>query len=349
MATAAAATTTERKKDPKINPPDVYDGNKRNFSRFWQQVELYMIGAPEQFSTDGTKIAFVLSYLRKGDADSWAESFQTMKSAAATAAGQPLSLGTWDQFVLDIKAAFKSEYAEKDAIHDLASLYMQKGVSAEDHVAQFKTLVVRSGLKEEKDLMAKFENSLRPKIRRLISFKGEPKTLQEWYDAASLADNNDRRLEEAIERSKGRPGTQIKPNKSQKSVPKLYTPSYRQTRYTRDPNAMDVDALSTEERDRRLKRGACFVCNEVGHLAREHRNPNFRPGTNTNRNASGQTYAKAARSGNGGQNQAKSIAQQIRNLSQAEKAKVYQETFGADEDEPTEELGEGEGEYPFQE
>lgn len=164
MATAAAATTTERKKDPKINPPDVYDGNKRNFSRFWQQVELYMIGAPEQFSTDGTKIAFVLSYLRKGDADSWAESFQTMKSTAATAAGQPLSLGTWDQFVLDIKAAFKSEYAEKDAIHDLASLYMQKGVSAEDHVAQFKTLVVRSGLKEEKDLMAKFENSLRPKI-----------------------------------------------------------------------------------------------------------------------------------------------------------------------------------------
>ena len=37
----------------------------------------------------------------------------------------------------------------------------------------------------------------------------------------------------------------------------------------RDPNAMDIDALRPNERFELMKRGACFNCRQVGHLARD--------------------------------------------------------------------------------
>ncbi|KJA16859.1 hypothetical protein HYPSUDRAFT_97926, partial [Hypholoma sublateritium FD-334 SS-4] len=46
---------------------------------------------------------------------------------------------------------------------------------------------------------------------------------------------------------------------------------------------MDVDAISTEERNKRLRKGECFICGQQGHMARSHQDPNFKSGTN-NRN-----------------------------------------------------------------
>ena len=34
---------------------------------------------------------------------------------------------------------------------------------------------------------------------------------------------------------------------------------------------MDVDAMTTEKRNALMKKGACFICEETGHLAREHK------------------------------------------------------------------------------
>ncbi|KAF9473261.1 hypothetical protein BDN70DRAFT_766014, partial [Pholiota conissans] len=133
--------------DADINPPEVYDGNRRNFKRFWQQVELYIMGAPNQFPTDQRKIAFVLSYLRKGHADSWAEFFQTRKAEAAKAASKPLEFGSWDDFQKEITDAFQYPDAQQDALNDLNQLFLDKNTTAEDHVARFKMLVVKAELK----------------------------------------------------------------------------------------------------------------------------------------------------------------------------------------------------------
>ena len=52
----------------------------------------------------------------------------------------------------------------------------------------------------------------------------------------------------------------------------------------RDPDAMDVDAMTTEERDRLMKTGACFRCKEKGHLSRECPNKNTKyPSNETTR------------------------------------------------------------------
>ena len=37
----------------------------------------------------------------------------------------------------------------------------------------------------------------------------------------------------------------------------------------KDPNAMDVDAMTTEERTEAMKKGLCFGCGKHGHLNRD--------------------------------------------------------------------------------
>ena len=37
----------------------------------------------------------------------------------------------------------------------------------------------------------------------------------------------------------------------------------------KDPNAMDVDAMSIEERNELIKKGACFRCKKMGHLSKD--------------------------------------------------------------------------------
>jgi hypothetical protein len=39
---------------------------------------------------------------------------------------------------------------------------------------------------------------------------------------------------------------------------------------TRNPDAMDIDAMSTEKRAALMRKGACFKCEEPGHLVRDH-------------------------------------------------------------------------------
>ena len=35
------------------------------------------------------------------------------------------------------------------------------------------------------------------------------------------------------------------------------------------PNAMDIDAMTTEQRDEAMKKGLCFGCGKQGHLSRD--------------------------------------------------------------------------------
>ena len=45
----------------------------------------------------------------------------------------------------------------------------------------------------------------------------------------------------------------------------------------KDPNAMDVDSITTEERTALMKKGACFICRMIGYLSRDCPNKKKNP------------------------------------------------------------------------
>jgi len=47
---------------------------------------------------------------------------------------------------------------------------------------------------------------------------------------------------------------------------RFFRPNNQQTQM-RDPNAMDVDALSVRQREEAMRKGACFGCGEIGHIS----------------------------------------------------------------------------------
>jgi hypothetical protein len=44
----------------------------------------------------------------------------------------------------------------------------------------------------------------------------------------------------------------------------------KKARIKRNPDTMDVDAMTTKKRITLMKKWVCFICEEKGHLAREH-------------------------------------------------------------------------------
>ncbi len=151
-----------------------------------------MAASPKNFGEDNQKIAFVLSYLRKGDADSWAESFQTQKSIGKKPE-DALDLGTWTQFATDLEDAFQVGirrtrcYLRSQQIsHDKEHHRRRPCSTLQDLGRQIRT---QGG----NDLIAKFQRSITPTIEKNCSptKKNRPPS---WDGTKQLsaADNTDR-------------------------------------------------------------------------------------------------------------------------------------------------------------
>jgi hypothetical protein len=63
----------------KLAPPMDFDGDKRKAKLFLQQVKMYMTIKHKDFPDDLMKIAFVLSYMKKGEAARFTETYYQMK------------------------------------------------------------------------------------------------------------------------------------------------------------------------------------------------------------------------------------------------------------------------------
>jgi hypothetical protein len=82
------------------------------------------------------------------------------------------------------------------------------------------------------------------------------KTIADWYKWVATLDHRYNKILRAIKRTKGTTGEEKTPQK------KYYFP-----RREKDLNAMDVDRLMIEERNKLLKEGRCFKCRNTGHWA----------------------------------------------------------------------------------
>jgi hypothetical protein len=247
------ATTVTKPIELKLSPPKPFSGKRDEFDQFLQDVMLYLELNEEIYNTDKKKIAFTLSFMNNGDAESW-------KGQFVTTATQPtgLDLGTWTNFTTILEKAFKPYDAQGDALEQITTLKMGTN-SIEDHIAKYRVLLTKAGIKDDSpSAIDYFRKSLNvPLQKNLLMLATPPKNLEEWYDWAQRLDNNYRKMQRIFNRN---PKNDSKPEGKK---------SWNFQRKERDPNAMDIDTLTVEKRAEMMKKGQCFGCGEPGHLNRD--------------------------------------------------------------------------------
>jgi Retrotransposon gag protein len=248
-------SVTTNIREVKIRSPNDFLGEPKLTKKFLQDCELYLEVNDQIYDTPKKKIVFALSFMTRGTAAGWKESFIN-KACSWT----PVDFGTWDAFKAAVTAAFEpidNQGATRTQMKNLK----QETSGVQDYISQFRILKGRSGLTDDASLIEYFMDGLHPKLlEKVYGMETVPATLEYWMKAVAKWEGQHRHAQAII--------------KGLRSSSTHITPASNLTPSTpaRDPNAMDIDHLSTAEHAEHMRKGKCFVCHQTGHRASVHKN-----------------------------------------------------------------------------
>ena len=102
------------------------------------------------------------------------------------------------------------------------------------------------------------ETLLNPLQKQVMTCVNPPTSLEQWYKKSMKFYSNWQKMQCIF----GRKNNSQKNNNGKK---KFSFP----TRKEKDPHAMDMDSMSTDEHSQLMKKGACFNCKKIGHLSKD--------------------------------------------------------------------------------
>ena len=259
-------------KEKMINKPTPFTGNRKRIETFLQECQIYLQINRRIYETDEDKIAFILSYMNEQEALRWK---QTYLRSIVNEEGN-MEFPTIGEFVQLLGFYFKPANQVKDAIHQL-NLLRQGKKTAEETVTEFRLLTSQAGYTAETPtdhlhLIEKLQKVLNTSlVKKIMLSDNPPTTIDDWAEKAITIDSTYRMTMEILGQrvNEGKAPTGNKPGSSGRFNFSQYTGA-RRSREDKDPNAMDVDAMTTEKRAALMRKGACFKCEKPGHLARDH-------------------------------------------------------------------------------
>ena len=237
-----------------LNKP-MPSGNQTKVKVFLQECLVYINMNKDIYITDKPKIGFILSCVNEKKAKDWRELYLKDIEDPAT---RKLVYPTFGTFLTEVHKVFQSADQVQDAIYKLENLKQGKE-TAEQVVTEFKQLIRQAGLTTRSTsnnihLIGLFRKALNYSLAHKIMFgKVIPRTINGWFEKAIQFDTNWRE-EMAIFGS----------NKKNK---KMTNRSWYRPAEKKDPNAVDADTLTFEERQTLMKQGKCFKCRKTGHRA----------------------------------------------------------------------------------
>jgi hypothetical protein len=245
-------------KELNLNEPEAFNSNRDDFKKFLQNVEVYMDVNHETYNNDLRKIVFVLSFMAAGSAATWKAQLNDEAYAKPAPPNPNDRLGTYTQFRKDLMEAFSMFDSVGDALDKLWSLRKKKSESINENIAKFKMLAAESKIDMTNPLSIKLFKETLPwgLTLKLMRLETPLKTINNWYEWAATIDHQFHKVNRAIEQTRGNSGKEKAPQQ------KYYFP-----RKERDPNAMDIDRLTVDERNKLMKEGRCFKCRNTRHQA----------------------------------------------------------------------------------
>jgi Zinc knuckle len=169
-------------------------------------------------------------------------------------------LGMYTQFRKDLMEAFSMFDTVGNALDELRSLRKKKNESIDKHIAKFKMLTAELKIDTTNPLSIELFKETLPwaLTLQLMRLETPLKTIDNWYEWAASLDHRFHKVNRAIKRTRENSGKEKAPQRK-------YYFSWKE----HDPNAMDVDRLTVNERNKLMKEGRCFKCRNTGHQANE--------------------------------------------------------------------------------
>ena len=243
-----------------IGCPDEYNGKAETAQAWMDSVRLYLLINHALYYDNDRKIAFALSYMKKGSAATWAEVHRQQGLTT-------LLFGTFTQFQNDFETTFVNTNATREAMSWLSTTRIDSGEQLQEYINTFKLNVIRAQYNELKDtatLISYFSTGLPTWImHRIQAMDMVPTTLAIWYEKAAHF-----HLQREIARKIAltHQGNGLQSSRTNQN-PRLINP-----RPPRDPNTMDIDALNLTPAKQSycLHKRLCFVYKKANCSTRNH-------------------------------------------------------------------------------
>lgn len=254
-------------KEPKINSPAPFKGNKSLSEEFILKCDQVFAVCHRTYHNDDTKLAFVFNLL-EGDAYQWIK-------PALLAKDKPSWITTWLSFRSEFLKTYSDSDVKETARHKLKIL--KQTTSASSFVTEFKRYSTYLDLTDE-SLRQTFFDGLRVDVQDRLLSPQRFDSFDDLVDAAIEWDNllfNRRRAHKTPQvniETPRRPFTSVTRAHLSATPSTTVTPSV-----TTGPWPMDVDAmqhkgpLTQAEKDFRRKNNLCMYCREPGHQVKDCR------------------------------------------------------------------------------
>lgn len=261
---ADGGTHSGTPKGPKVAiPPEYYgrtgkdkDADAMSFEEWSQKVRLYVRMRPHEFPDETTACVWAASRLR-GPAESWARPYT---KAVLEDTELPPEMTSMEKFLQSLKMAFGRPNEQRSASQELLNLRQGKD-TVSDFAIKFRALKSEADFTaDDRGWMNIFEKGLSTAFRidmLSMTFKNT-KEFDPWVQELCVKDEELRAQRAGLSRSSWRSHWSDRTHSNASA-------SHSQSR-AKDPDAMDIDRMSTDEM---MKRGLCFQCGEHGHRARE--------------------------------------------------------------------------------
>ena len=255
-------------REPFIPTSVRYSGDVGSCSQFLHQCSLVFEQQPFTYSTDRTRVAFIMSLL-SDKAAAWALAISNSNSPIS----QSLS-----SFTAEMRRVFDHPVRGKEAGKRLLSLHQGSG-SVADFAIDFRILAAESGW-GDMALLGIFYKGLKDELKDELAVRDETSSLEELISLAIRLDN--RLRERRRERSGKHSSTSFPPPSKFPSRPAFSGPSRHPPDsgpprpspdtqvspfFMEEPMQLGRMTLTPSERQRRLRQRLCFYCGQAGHVS----------------------------------------------------------------------------------
>jgi hypothetical protein len=172
-------------------------------------------------------------------------------------------------FLADVRKAFRAADQVQDVVNRLETLKQEKK-TAEELNTEFLQIVGQTGIdrktpSDHLHLIGYYRKALELRLSRKILFSDDvPKMIDGWMEKAIQFDTNWRMGNVFFS-----PDMKTSSSKKADANESNGNACWWRTNERRDPNAMDVDALTMEKRAMLLRQGKCFCCKKTGHMVKD--------------------------------------------------------------------------------